>query len=110
MDIRFLPVYDLNAYGGETMPRAAVQENSRMSLRLRPGQKKLILRAAALQETDLTEFVLKHTLSAAESVIERAERVQLSKRDSQRVLDLLENPPAPNARLRAAARSLPRAR
>ena len=33
----------------------------------------------------------------------------LSERDSLRVLNLLENPPAPNARLLAAARTLPKA-
>jgi uncharacterized protein (DUF1778 family) len=32
--------------------------------------------------------------------------LQLSERDSLRVLDLLESPPAPNERLLAAARSL----
>jgi uncharacterized protein (DUF1778 family) len=62
----------------------------------------------ALEHTDLTDFVLRHTLLAAKAVIEEAERVQLSERDSLRVLDLIENPPAPNSRLRAAARSLPR--
>lgn len=92
------------------MPRAAIEQNSRMSLRIRPDQKKLIMRAAALQETNLTDFVLKHTLTAAESVIEQTERMQLSARDSLRVLDLLENPPRPNARLVTAARSLPHER
>jgi uncharacterized protein (DUF1778 family) len=81
-----------------------------MSLRIRPEEKSTILRAVALQHTDLTDFVLRHTLLAAKAVIEKAERVQLSERDSLRVLDLLENPPAPNARLMAAARRLPRRR
>ena len=57
------------------MPRIAIEDNSRMSLRIR-----------------------------AEDVIEEAEHVQLSERDSLRVLDLLENPPAPNAKLLAAAK------
>jgi len=92
------------------MPRVAVEDNSRMSLRIRPEEKSTILRAVALQHTDLTDFVLRHTLLAAKAVIEKAERVQLSERDSLRVLDLLENPPAPNARLMAAARRLPRRR
>jgi uncharacterized protein (DUF1778 family) len=39
-------------------------------------------------------------------VIEKAEHVELSERDSLRVLDLLENPPQPNARLIDAARAL----
>lgn len=56
---------------------------------------------------DLTEFVLQHALLAAREVIEEAERLQFSARDSLRVLELLENPPAPNARLLAAARALP---
>jgi len=34
--------------------------------------------------------------------------VRLSKRDSLRVQDLLENPPAPNAKLLAAAKALPK--
>jgi uncharacterized protein (DUF1778 family) len=90
------------------MPRLAVEDNSRMSLRIRAEEKATLLRAVALKHTDLTDFVLQHALSAAKAVIEEAERVQLSGRDSLRVLDLLENPPAPNAKLRAAARALPR--
>jgi uncharacterized protein (DUF1778 family) len=35
-------------------------------------------------------------------------RLRLSGRDSLRVLNLLENPPAPNAKLLAAARALPK--
>lgn len=90
------------------MPRVAVKENSRMSLRVPAEEKALLLRAVALKHTDLTEFVLRHAVKAAKAVIEEADRLQLSERDSVRVLDLLENPPAPNARLRAAARALPR--
>ncbi|HEX9201117.1 MAG TPA: DUF1778 domain-containing protein [Acidobacteriaceae bacterium] len=79
-----------------------------MSLRIRAEEKTLLLRAVALQHTDLTDFVLQHALRAARTVIEKSERVQLSGRDSLRVLDLLENPPAPNARLLAAARRIPK--
>jgi uncharacterized protein (DUF1778 family) len=79
-----------------------------MSLRIRAEEKALLMRAVALNRTDLTEFVVRHALRAAKAVIEESDRVQLSARDSLRVLDLLENPPAPNARLRAAARALPR--
>jgi uncharacterized protein (DUF1778 family) len=89
------------------MPRVAV-DNSRMSLRIRAEDKALLLRAVAIKHTDLTAFVVENALRAAKDVIEEVERVQLSKRDSLRVLDLLENPPAPNARLLAAARALPR--
>ena len=90
------------------MPRAAVEDNSRMSLRIRAEEKTLLLRAVALEHTDLTDFVVRHAVRAAKDVIQGAEQVQLSERDSLRVLDLLENPPAPNARLLAAAGKLPR--
>jgi uncharacterized protein (DUF1778 family) len=90
------------------MPRVALEENSRMSLRIHPEQKKLLLRAVALQDTDLTNFVLRHALRAARRVVDDAEQLRLSDRDSLRVLDLLENPPKPNARLLAAAKAMPR--
>jgi uncharacterized protein (DUF1778 family) len=93
---------------GAAMPRLAVEDNSRMSLRIRAEEKALLLRAVALSHTDLTDFILRHALRAAKAVIEEADHVQLSGRDSLRVLDLLEHPPAPNAKLLAAARALPK--
>jgi uncharacterized protein (DUF1778 family) len=100
-------MYHLNTYKERLeMPRPTVEDNSRMSLRIRPEEKALLLRAVALKHTDLTEFVLRHAVRAAKAVIDEADRVQLSGRDSLRVLDLLENPPAPNGRLMAAARAL----
>lgn len=90
------------------MPRLVIEDNSRMSLRIRAEEKALLMRAVALKHTDLTDFVLQHALRAAKAVIEQADHVQLSTRDSLRVLDVLENPPTPNARLLAAARGLPK--
>lgn len=89
------------------MPRIAIENNSRVSLRIRAEEKALLLRAVALDHTDLTDFVIRHALRAAKAVIEAADRVQLTERDSLRVLELLENPPAPNAKLLAAAQALP---
>jgi uncharacterized protein (DUF1778 family) len=90
------------------MPRVAVEDNSRMSLRIRPEEKALLLRAVALDHTDLTDFVIRHAVRAAKAVIEEADHVQLTGRDSLRVLNLLENPPTPNRKLLAAARAMPR--
>ena len=89
------------------MPRVAIESNSRMSLRIRPEDKALLLRAVAYTNTDLTDFVLRNAVQAAKAVIAQAEKIALSERDSLRVLDALENPPAPNARLLAAAQALP---
>ena len=90
------------------MPRAAVDDNKRMNLRLRPEQKATLMRAAALRHTDLTDFVLQPALREAKAVIEESERIILSERDSLLVLNLLENPPVPNAKLRAAIAAMPK--
>jgi uncharacterized protein (DUF1778 family) len=89
------------------MPRTAVDDNKRMNLRVRPEQKATLLRAAALKNTDLTDFVLQPALREAEAIIEAADHLNLSERDSLRVLELLENPPEANAKLRAAAMAMP---
>ena len=90
------------------MPRAAVKDSQRMNLRLRPEQKAALVRAAALRHTDLTDFVLQPALREAKAVIEQAERVVLSERDSLLVLALLDNPPAANVKLRAAIAAMPK--
>ena len=89
------------------MPRIAVDDNKRMNLRVRPEQKATLMRAAALRNTDLTDFVLQPALREAAAIIEAADHLKLSERDSLRVLDLLENPPPANAKLRAAAAAMP---
>ena len=66
------------------------------------------MRAVAVNNTDLTDFVVRHAVLAAKAVLEEADHLRLSERDSLRVLDFLENPPAPNAKLRGAARALPK--
>lgn len=72
------------------MPRITVDDNKRMHLRVRPEQKTMLLRAAALRNTDLTDFVLQPALREAKKVIEEAGRTTLSERDSLVVLKLLE--------------------
>ena len=88
------------------MPRAAVEDNSRMALRIPPEEKAILVRAAAIRRTDLTSFVRQHSLSAATAVIREAEQLSLSPRDSLRVLAALEDPPKPNRKLVAAAKAL----
>lgn len=67
----------------------------------------MLRRAAALRQCSLTDFVVETAIRAAEETIEEAERVVLSERDSLLVMAALENPAAPNERLRRAALALP---
>ena len=90
------------------MPRGIVEENSRLALRVRSEDKAMLMRAVALEHTDMADFILRHALDAARKVIDQAEHAPLSGRDSLRVLAALEQPAAPNARLLKAARRLPK--
>ena len=91
------------------MPRVPVENNDRMSLRIAAEEKSLLVRAAALQHTNLTEFVIRAAVANAKEVIELSERQDLSERDSLQVMDLLENPPKPNEKLMTAAFAMPKA-
>ncbi|MFC3721993.1 type II toxin-antitoxin system TacA family antitoxin [Neoaquamicrobium sediminum] len=88
------------------MPRTATENTSRFPMQIPPADKARLMRAAALERTSLKEFVLRNALQAAETVIERAERISLDDEQTRFMLELLDNPPEPNAKLRGAARSL----
>ena len=82
--------------------RAARED--RIELRATKEEKRLLATAAAYERLDVTSFVMRSVLPTAREVVDRAERIVLSERDSVRVLALLENPPKPTPALMAAAR------
>lgn len=86
------------------MPTSAATRDDRIELRASREEKRVLAAAAAYERLDLTTFVLRNALPAAEEIVARHERIVLSARDSARVLHLLEHPPKPPAALRAAAR------
>ncbi|MBU3655336.1 MAG: DUF1778 domain-containing protein [Alphaproteobacteria bacterium] len=88
------------------MPRAAIKDNNRFAMRIDPAQKARLIRAAHLEETDLRSFMLRNSLKAADAVIEHAECIYLDEEQARFVLNLLDNPPEPNDRMIAAAKSL----
>lgn len=77
--------------------------SDRIELRATPEEKALLARAAAHERLDLTAFVMRAALPAAEKVVKDADRIALSERDTRHVLDLLENPPEPTKALIEAA-------
>jgi uncharacterized protein (DUF1778 family) len=89
------------------MPRSADNKTDRYQIRIPPAQKAMIARAAALSHKDMADFILDKIVPEAQAVIEAAEVTKVSGRDFTRILDLLEHPPKPNARLRAAIAALP---
>jgi uncharacterized protein (DUF1778 family) len=89
------------------MARNVVETNQRLQIRLFSAKKARIARAAAIKQVDLTQFVTDAALREADAVIERTDHIELTEREYLRIMELLENPPAPNARLRAAIAALP---
>jgi uncharacterized protein (DUF1778 family) len=81
-------------------------EDHAIALRLSAVQKARVNRAAS-QHVAPEQFVMSAALQEANAVIAQAKRTRLSARDVTRVLELLERPPLPNARLRAAITALP---
>lgn len=80
------------------------RQRERLEARLSPEQKALLERAAALEGRSLTDFVVDSAQSAALETIQRHEVIALSARDSLIFAEALMHPPAPNERLRTAAR------
>ena len=83
--------------------KTATRED-RIELRATKEEKRLLAAAAAYERLDVTSFIMRNVLPSARKVVDRAERIVLSERDSKRILQLLENPPEPPPALLAAAR------
>ena len=79
-------------------------KRDRMHLRLDAKTKRKLERAAAYEETTVSNFVMANALAAAERVIDSHEKITLSAKDWEVFYDALVNPPEPNERLRQAAR------
>ena len=82
---------------------AASTRDDRIELRATKEEKRILVAAAAQERLDVTSFIMRLALPAAREVVDQAERIVLSKRDSERVLNLLENPPKPTRALLEAA-------
>jgi uncharacterized protein (DUF1778 family) len=86
------------------MATNSATRDDRIELRTTKEEKRLLASAAAYERLDVTSFIMHKVLPAAREVVDRAERIVLSERDSARVLKLLGNPPKPTKALIAAAR------
>jgi len=86
------------------MAQTLPNRDDRIELRTTRDEKRLLTTAAAHERLDVTSFIMRTVLPAARDVVENAERISLSERDSLRVLELLENPPSPTPALLNAAR------
>ncbi len=83
---------------------SAGRKDERLEARLTPEAKALCQEAAALEGRSITDFVVSSAVESAKRVLRERELIRLSQRETVAFVDSLLNPPAPNDRLRAAAR------
>ncbi|MDA0271177.1 MAG: DUF1778 domain-containing protein [Chloroflexi bacterium] len=83
---------------------AGERRQERIELRATSEEKQLLVAAAALEQLDVTSFVLRSALPAAREAVDRAEQIVVSRRDFEHMRSLLGDPPAPTEALLAAVR------
>ena len=81
---------------------SAVPKQDRIGARAPHEVYATLCRAAELTGATVNQFLVQSALKEAQAVIEREEIIRLSPRDWNWLLDLMENPPRPNAKLKAA--------
>lgn len=79
--------------------------NARLDFRLSPRHRRIIERAASLTGQSISDFAVTSLVHAAQSTLERAAVTQLTARDRDRFLKLIDSDAKPNKALRAAARN-----
>jgi uncharacterized protein (DUF1778 family) len=66
------------------MPSPKIAEGGRLVLRVHASDMATLMRAVAIESTNMTQFVLRYALDGARQVIEKSEQFNLSERDSAR--------------------------
>lgn len=88
----------------------AIAKQDRIGARVPHEVYETLCRAAELSGATVNQFLVQAALKEAQAVIEREDVIRLSPRDWNWLLDLMENPPRPNARLKAALKRYQKAR
>lgn len=81
---------------------AVVAKQDRIGARVPHEVYETLCRAAELTGATVNQFLVQAALKEAQVVIEREELIRFSPRDWNWLLDLMESPPEPNAKLKAA--------
>ena len=88
----------------------AADKQDRIGARVPREGYETLCRAAELTGATVNQFLVQAALKEAQEVIEREEVIRLSPRDWNWLLELMDNPPRPNARLKAALKRYQKAR
>jgi uncharacterized protein (DUF1778 family) len=83
---------------------ALALRTERTEARLLPEQKERIERAARIKGLSLSDFIVQHADEAAIRTIQLHTSWTLGEKDRDQFVHALLNPPAPSARMKAAAK------
>jgi uncharacterized protein (DUF1778 family) len=86
------------------MAKGLKTKEERIELRVRPKDKRLLEKAAQAQGLSLSSYLVTRSLHAAHEDAAPYKTYSPAPKDLQLFQRLLENPPAPNEKLRAAAK------
>lgn len=81
-------------------------KKQRIDLRLTDEDKSMIEEAAAMTNQSITQFMVTSASERAAEVIEQHRRLILNEASWNQVMEAISHPPAPNDRLKKAAKRL----
>jgi uncharacterized protein (DUF1778 family) len=87
------------------MPHVAEEHRKRITARVSESVRLTLEQAAELLGATVNQFVVQTAYMEAQRVLERESVIRLSQKDAHKVLALLDRPPKPNKRLKAAVKA-----
>lgn len=89
---------------------ATIIKQDRIGARVPHEVYETLCRAAELTGATVNQFLVQSALKEAHAVIEREEVMRLTPRDWSWLIGLMDNPPKPNAKLKAAMKRYQKAK
>ena len=77
-------------------------KNERITARVSEQVKDTLTIAANITGATLNQFLIQAALEKAENIIEKDKIIHISLKDAKVFFDAIENPPAPNSKLKSA--------
>lgn len=66
-------------------------KNETLSMRISESDKQALNRAANMKGTNLTSFVLQSAMTKAHETLKREKRIELTKRDMKKLLEIMDS-------------------
>lgn len=90
---------------GGNMPTTIIEKDARLNIRIRPDIKDRIEKAASISGKSMTDFAVSALSETADEVLERYQVTELSNRDRDIFLSILDQKSEPNEFLRRAVKT-----